>query len=632
MSLVVLSNQPQDAQSSRNRNSISKPWSFKNTLTSTYEVPADAQVALTSCKVNIPERVIVGGNGNKFYQYIGVKRDLGGANDQSFYSTSWPVQVRLTEDDSDSTVFEELSPADFAARLQSRIRATTYHPNYKNKAIVTRALEASTNKFTGYSITYDQSNSAANASHIPTSAFKQWFSSDSPYTDTAQFKYNNGTKSFSRIDTSGSSTHTVCAGINPQYPLSLTSGEFVVNVSGTAAGNANASAVEWHVGLSRYVHKANFFGEYKPAYDQTQNLPDGSAGDVLHLDQNIYADFAVARNTEGDLVVYQYVVDDQFRFRRQEVKYWLNASSVFAGTERFSLVGEPYGRVKFEVEGEVVSCYLYDDVGKNYDLITKYQVGKRDDSYFKPVNQCCWTLHPVLAIGRKTGAESCTLQFKEYQGMDITGYDPTVKNGGGWYENNLVINRDIDSNALDIRPVNGSGGGSSKGASYVQKESNASGGIDYKPVLILGPNLIYNRDASTEGANAQDLLGYDKSVVETATTIQGSLDTFKSTITPALGPQYSMFCRLNNFGQETTNGWIGNRSKIIAHLTTFENATGKLTHDPANLIYLDLNNSMPLNITEFDISFCYVNEQFAEVLTGQSICTLHIRKKPKELQ
>lgn len=631
MSLVVLSNQPQDAEDSRNRNSISKPWSFKNTLTSTYTIPQDAQVALTSCKVNIPERVIVGGNGNKFYQYIGVKRDLGGSVDQFNYSTSWPVQVRLTEDNDKSSVFEDLSPADFVNRLQSRIRATTYHPNFKNKALVTRALEASTNKFTGYSITYDQSNSASNASNIPTDGFKQWYSASGVYSDTAQFTYDNDTKSFQRIDTSASDTDTVCAGINPQYPLSMTSGEFVVNVSGTAAGNANQNEVEWHVGLSRYIHQPNPDNkEYKPTYDSTELFDYGE--EDLRFEQNIYADFAVARNIYGELVVYQYVVDSLFRFRRQEVKYWLNASSVFTGTDRFSLVDEPYERVKFEVEGEVVACYLYDPVDEEYDLITKYRVGARDDSYFKPANQCCWTLHPVLAIGNRDGFETSTLQIREYQGMNITGYDPTVKNGGGWYENNLIINRDNDSYMLDTRPVNGSGGGSSAGASYVQKELNASGGVDYKPVLILGQNDIYNRDASTAGANSQDLLGFDKSVVETANTDQVSLTTFKSTITPSLAPQYSMFVRLNNFGQDVTNGWIGNKSKIISHLTTFENATGRLTHEPANLTYLDLNNSAPINISEFDISINYINEQYAEVCTGQTIVTLLIRKKPKELK
>lgn len=621
MSLVVLSNQPQDAESSRNRNSISKPWSFKNTLTSTYTIPANAQVALTSCKVNIPERVVVGAN-DMIYQYIGVKRDLGGNDDQYEHSTSWPVEVRFKEDGNVYDLLEQ-SPTDFANFLEQRLRSTTYHPNYKNKTSVVRKLESS-NKFSGYSITYDQSNSGANASNIPTEAFKQWYSSDAPYTDTAQFTYSSTTKSFARIDTSGSDSHTICAGINPQYPLSMASGEFVVNVSGTAQGNANQNEVEWHVGLSRYIHQPELVSrEYKPSYDDTPFF----GGDNLNVQQDIYADFAVCRNEFGQLVAYQYVKDENDRFTKREVKYWLNTNSSYTGVGRATSASlANVERVKFEVEGEVVASYLYD--GTAYRLLTKYAVGQRDDSYFKPANQNCWTLHPVLAIGRKAGQETSTLQFREYQGMDITGYDPTVKNGGGWYENNLVINRENDSYMLDIRAVNGSGGGPN-GAAYVQKELNASGGVDYKPVLILGPNQIYNRDAQLGEANGQDLLGYDKSVVETANTIQGSLDTFDSTVTPSLAPQYSIFVRLNNLGQDVINGLVGNKSKILAHLTTFENATGKLTYEPSNLTYLDLNNSAPITLSEFDISFCYVNEQFAEALAGQSIVTLHFKQKDK---
>jgi hypothetical protein len=624
MSLVVLSNQPQDAEESRNRNSISKPWSFKNTLTSTYTIPEDAQVALTSCKVNIPERVTVGGN-DMIYQYIGVKRDLAGNDDQYKHSTSWPVEVRFNDDNIYDLI--EQSPAGFANYLEFKLRATTYHPNYKTKTSVVRKLDSSTNRFNGYSITYDQSNSGANASNIPTEAFKQWYSDDEPYSDTAQFTYSSTTKSFARIDTSGSGAQTICAGINPQHPLSMASGEFVVNVSGTAEGNANENEVEWHVGLSRYIHQVDPSSrEYKPTYDDTEFF----GGDNLNIQQDIYADFAVCRNEFGQLVAYQYVRDADERYTRREVKYWLNTNSSYAGTGRATSASlADVQRVKFEVEGEVVKVELYD--GTDYRLVTKYAAGQRDDSYFKPVNQNCWCLHPVLAIGRKAGQETSTLQIREYQGIDITGYDPTKKNGGGWYENNLVINRENDSYMLDIRPVNGSGGGPD-GASYVQKELNASGGVDYKPVLILGANQIYNRDAQLGEANGQDLLGYDKSVVETGDVDQVSLVTFGSTVTPSLAPQYSMFVRLNNLGQDVTNGLIGNKSKIIAHLTTFENATGKLTYEPATLTYLDLNNSAPITLSEFDISFCYVNEQFAEALAGQSIVTLHIRKKPRELK
>ncbi len=636
MSLVVLSNQAQDAQEARNRNSISKPWSFRNTLTSTYQIPEDAQVALHSCKVNIPERVTVGSK-DALYQYIGVKRDLhnlesiDGVTQQYDYSTSWPVMVRLNEDNILEHIGEQ-APAGFANLLQARLRDTTYHPNFMGKTIVERKVDAS-NKFSGYSVTYDQSNNASNGSLIPTSPFKQWYGNFPGYGDegAGAFTYNGTTKVFSRVNTSGAlGDVAVSAGINPQYPLSMSDGEFVINVSGTASGNANASEVEWHVGLSRYIHQPDQeFGTYTPTYDHT--LFTDQSDPYQGCLQQVYMDFAVARNALGELVVYQYNVDSDNNYRRQEVKYWLNTNSDYAGTGRAQSASlANVERVRFKTQGEVITVQLY--TGTDNLLLTEYAVGQRDDSYFKPANQNCWTLHPCLAVGRKDGAETCTLHFREYNGMNITGYDPTKKNGGGWFENNLVINRENDSYMLDTRKVNGSGGGSAAGASYVQKTINGSGGVDYSPVLIVGADEIYNEDADVSQANAQDLLGYDKSVVQTPNLTQGSLNRFDSTVTPSLASQYSMFVKLNNFGQDVTNGLIGNKSKIIAHLTTFENATGKLTYEPSTLTYLDLNNSAPLNITEFDISFSYINEQFAELLEGQSIVTLHIRRKPKELK
>jgi len=94
-----------------------------------------------------------------------------------------------------------------------------------------------------------------------------------------------------------------------------------------------------------------------------------------------------------------------------------------------------------------------------------------------------------------------------------------------------------------------------------------------------------------------------------------------------------MFVRLNNFGQSVHNAHTGNRSKILAHLPRFDNtqSTGRLYFEPKNFVWLDLDNPAEMNINEFDISFCYVNEQYAQILTGQSIVCLYFRKKPKEL-
>ena len=90
-----------------------------------------------------------------------------------------------------------------------------------------------------------------------------------------------------------------------------------------------------------------------------------------------------------------------------------------------------------------------------------------------------------------------------------------------------------------------------------------------------------------------------------------------------------MFVRLENFTQNCVNARMGNRSKIIAHLPRFDGQveTGRIFHQPHERVYLDLNNSEPLRVNSFDISFCYTNEQYATNLTGQSVVCLHFKEK-----
>ena len=53
MSLVICSNQVADGTAERQASSIYEPWAFRNQLTSTYKIPANAQVAVQSVKVNV---------------------------------------------------------------------------------------------------------------------------------------------------------------------------------------------------------------------------------------------------------------------------------------------------------------------------------------------------------------------------------------------------------------------------------------------------------------------------------------------------------------------------------------------------------------------------------------------------
>jgi len=610
MSLVICSNQDADGQSERSQSSVYKPWSFRNTLSSTYKIPAHSQVALQSCKVNIDGRVVVSSANSKFYQFFGNKLNSNGiAFPQLETTTSYPVYTDFLLDNEQGVL--ELSVDDFANTIQKAIRETTFHPNVKEQPTVEVLRNASSLDFLGYKFTYDQNTDKV--AGIPANGtFEQWYREDGDYDGTtATFTYNSGV--FQREDVDSSIT---CAGICPALPMSNLTGEFTVNISGTS-GRANASGVEWHVGLSRYINNVDENGFYYPPYSEYFVAPT-----PLDFDQEIFCDFCIARDLDDDLVLYQWGYDDGYGgLVMEEIKYWGNAESFFSAKQ--SLKADDFTDVKFEVEGENVKAKIYDNKAGAWRTITEFDAGSDKDTYFKPVHQACWCLHPVLAIGGLGGDTTSTLEITDFNDVSLKDYDPHVAYKGGWYEtmeltNNLRLCESVESRKV-IQ--------TSDPADYTMIEVNASDGIVYDNVLILQKSSIYE---ITTGANARDILGFRSSIVDTPNTITNlNQKTYESNFAPSLVSSLSMFVRLNNFGQNTTNARVGNRSKILAHLTDLESTSGRQTYEPKNLIWLDLDNPAELNVNEFDISFCYVNEQFSTILTGQSIVCLYFRPKPK---
>lgn len=614
MSLVICSNQDADGQGERQLNSVYKPWAFRNTLSSTYKIPANAQVALQSCKVNIDGRVVVSQSNSKFYQYFGEKLNLDGVTSpQSEETTSYPVYTDFLKNTQEGVL--EVSLDDFANVIQDAIRETTFHPNVKGKPTCEVLRNASNLDFLGYKITYDQTTNKTVG--VPAdNTFEQWYRKDGQYADEGGlgiFTYGGGI--FLRTT---DNPEEVCAGICPALPMHNLTGEFEVGIGGSS-GRANASGVEWHVGLSRYINNVDEIGYYYPPYTDYNRPPQG------YFDQEVFVDFGVARDTNDKLIAYQYSWSDVYGgLVYEEIEYWNNANSYYNGSGGATALDATFTDVRLKVEGEIVKAEI--KVSGVYRTITEFDAGSDKDTSFKPVNQACWCLHPVLAIGQKADAKDCTLEIKLFNDVDITGYDPKVAYKGGWYEtmdleNSLrlcqeVESRDILQTLKDDVP-------------YTQVGVNGSDGLVYDNVLILQESEIYE---STPGANARNLLGFSGAVVDTPSSIVNlNQKTYQSNIAPSLTSSLSMFVRLNNFGQKSTNARVGNRSKILAHLTDLETTSGRQTYEPKNLIFLDLDNPSELNINEFDISFCYVNEQFSTILTGQSIVALYFRKKPKEL-
>ena len=614
MSLVICSNQDADGQSERLQSSVFKPWAFRNTLSSTYKIPANSQVALQSCKVNIDGRVVLSSANSNFYQYFGEKLDLAGGDPQSNETTSYPVYTDFLLNSQEGIL--EVTLDDFANTIQAAIRETTFHPNVKDKPTCEVIRNASSLDFLGYKITYDQTTDKF--AGVPANdAFEQWYRNDGDYSDVSGsgiFSFTGGV--FSR-ESASDTVH--CAAICPKLPMHNLTGELTVNISGTS-GRANASGVEWHVGLSRYINNVDDDGYYYPPYTNHRVFSD--------FIEEVFVDFGIARDSDGDLVLYQYGWDSTYNeLVFQKIEYWNNTNSYFTSQENLS--GKDYTDVKFEVEGEVVKAKIYDNASAAWRTITEYAAGQPKNSYYKPVHQACWCLHPVLAVGTETAdggsALNCTLEITNFNDVDVVDYNPKVAYKGGWYEtmeltNNLRLCEEVESRKI-IETTDAT--------VYTQVEVNASDGIVYDNVLILQKSDIYKE---TPGANAGPILGFNGAIVDTPTTIVDlNQKSYHSNFAPSLVSSLSMFIRLNNFGQNTTNARVGNRSKIISHLTDLETKTGRQTYEPSNLVWLDLDNPAPLTVNEFDISFCYVNEQYSTILVGQSIVALYFRKKPRDL-
>lgn len=608
MSLVICSNQEKDGTALRQKNSVYNAWSFRNPLSSTMTIKKNSQVALQSCKVNVDGRVVFSNNNDKFYHYFGDKLNLDGiTSPQMDDSTSYPVVTTLTNSNEAGQVVE-LSVEDLATRIQEQIRSTSYHPLTKNKFECDVLRNASSLDFLGYKFTFAQNASAPVDTIPPNGNFQEFFSVNNPLDS---FTFTSGV--FQRdVD----DDNDVSVGISPNQPMSPFNGSFIVNASGANA-NANASGVEWMMGLSRFVQNIDANGYIVPPYNLWNYDEDINIRDV-----DCFCDFGIAKNSDGELVLYHNVnaseIEDGNNLVQREVKYWTNASSAFSGGRVDLNASTEYTDFAFFVNGEDVAVKAYN--GASWELVTQYTAGQSADSYFKPINQSCWCLHPVIGIGGgNASTQSCKLEVKQFDTPNITGYNPKVLYGGGWYETNELLNTTNLCAELETRLWNDP---RTNTRSYV----NASTlGIPYSPVMILQPSDIYFR---TFGANATTLLGFNQSIVDTPISPTG-IPIFQSTFAPTLTSSLAMFVRLNNFGQNVTNAFTGNKSKILAHLPRFDNtnSTGRLYFEPNQLVWLDLDNASDMQINEFDISFNYINEQYATVLQGQSIVALLFREK-----
>lgn len=463
--------------------------------------------------------------------------------------------------------------------------------------------------------------------------------------------------------------HNGTAGVNGEnsmistsLPLSLYNGEFEVNIS-----NVNASDKDWTVGLSRFSSFIRPTLEYAPS-NFNSDRGDGGATDAI---DDKFFDFAV-RRSGNNLYLHQTVVNTSASFDPstnsndlfvKELKYWELAGSTFTTIYDISAAANTLliNRVKFKAKGQRLVVDLLDTSGGVHNLYT-YDPAHTKDHQLKPISQACWNLHPLLMMDTSETEFTNEMYIEKFKGCkDITNYSCNwgdtadhisspfkyaPYNTGGWYEyqdmndgeaNVLGIElrywndqNDVSSGPLGNGQLNYAGvpsTGSNRRIGHLTGANAISTG--FQNVLLPGASTIY-----PSRANLQELLGFTEAEVETFTVDgAGATDVgliITSDRSALLINEQSIFVRLDNFTQITKNAFQSNNSAIIGHLPMFDGQvqTGRLYYEPSEIAWIDLNNAYEQSISSFDISFCYVNEQYVRALTGQSIVVLMFRTKP----
>jgi len=452
--------------------------------------------------------------------------------------------------------------------------------------------------------------------------------------------------------------------ISTSLPLSLYNGEFEVNVS-----NVNASDQDWTVGLTRFSSFIRPTMEYAPS---NFNADRGPGGTTDAIDDKFF-DFAVRRSA-GLIYLQQTVINTSASFDPttnsnslfvKNLNYWELAGSTFAAQYDMAASANTLliDRVKFKAKGQRLVVDLLDTTGGVHNLYT-YDPAHTKDQQLKPISQACWNLHPLLLMDTTDTDFTNEMYIEKFKGCkDITNYScnwgdtadnisSPIKyapyNTGGWYEYQDMNNGEANVLALELRYWNDQndvasgplGNGQLNYAGVPSTGANRRiGHLDgvnaitpgFQNVLLPGPSTIY-----PSRGNLQDVLGFIEAEVETFTVDgAGATDVgliFTSNTSALLINEQSIFVRLDNFTQLTKNAFQGNNSAIIAHLPMFDGQvqTGRLYYEPSEIAWIDLNNAYEQSISSFDISFCYVNEQYVRALTGQSIVVLMFRSKPSK--
>ena len=612
MSLVILSSQ-QTFNSGANDLNVERSSTFQNNFSKAVEIPENAEVAVISAKINRQQLSNVDSRTN-FKLYAGEELSSSKALSDT---TSVPFTIDLYNKGESNN----LSPIEFAERVQESIDESFFHPNFIGTTLTSASYTGK--QYEGLQFVY---TSRLNGSESSSLSSTEWlpFNEDSSgnASVTASGTYGRVIKG------TGASGEGNNIFVGTDSPLDPTGGIFEFSPS-----NGASNTTQWAVGLSRAL--PNIYGikpaatleeVYPPSFDAGEN-PDGYLG---------YYDYMIECDEDNDIRVFQCGYNGLVRML-DEIDYTnVGATANTSATTGVYFNASDFSKYKFELVNEKLTISGYDPVGLRYKtIIAPNTTTDIDfDHTIGPVSQNCWSLYPVVELL----VNDDFIKMERWNGAYKSGpvnisYATQTFYGQVFYAPGVEI---FDTTQdLEFRSFYNILAQVNKTYAGLRTHSVTTHTIDKNIVMILGEEERYTPKYLFPENNFDmaSFFGWDVAIVNE--TLYAVINTSKNVRT--FDPVSSVtemnlreaFIKLDSLNIESYNGATSDIGKILYGVPRFDNsgaAVGPLYFENSDRYYLKLNNVSPLLLNRMDVSIVNVDNTLVEDLYGNTVISLHIKK------
>ena len=662
MSLVITSSsRNEEDKSSSNGKGIENPASYQNFLKSPLIIEPDTEVAVVSLKCSRDSDKIEVNEGDGIFVYWGYE----GSENMDGGKTGYEKPTE--SDDINAPCRIELrkgvySRKRFATHLQTRLEAVLKLAYREINTITVSEVFDGSNVFTGFKIQIVQVGDGSAFTDKPSpSEFAPYIDKDTYYRIGNDSKFEETDEVTDNFVASASGTDVlitghnvgavgaICDVIGKAHPLSQVNSSCVIYFNGSSASNVIDG---YTLGLvrsqGRTVNgvKSDYgavggYGEILDFhnYSDTVNIPElyeDAGGDDT---PPFFWDVAFNWKPGEDGQVIHYINDNE----EDDTIGLIDTVTLQTTPTNASLQAKYWEAVVFELEGEKMSIKLKQTGKAVYDTLVS-SASTTFGERVKPFGMTCNQLYPKIAIHQNDPTNPGTAWLTTYNGHSDLAY----------YENNYFgyttfINDDVPTSVftdtsknIDLSSVYGEGKKSDGSTDYVYKgELTGNKGINNKWVFLTGDfeeqDLLYfNNDDQVESlkddGRLQNILGFNAIMTQTdfAVSVDDGADiTFTSINEPSFIPTTSMFVRVKNMAINTFNANKQSISNIIYSCPKFDaqgNTGGLLFYEPAERVYVKLNNVDKQVVNTLDVDIVDVNEKVIDSLVGNTLCVLHFRK------